>query len=93
MTSLIPIRITFDLNRDDLKSVLCWTQRDVNVDEQLPDWSKAEINRQVREALAYAGRERFYYWRDDLADDDDHEILVERIESWAQACVDKAWPR
>lgn len=93
MTSLIPIRITFDLNRDDLKSVLCWTQRDVSVDEQMPNWSKAEINRQVREALAYAGRERFYYWSDDLPDDDDREVLAERIESWAKACVDKAWPR
>lgn len=85
---MITFRIEHTLHRDGLISALCWTQRDNEPDDSLPRWSKAEVERQVRDVLRYAGAEDFFFWGDSVDDSELHD----RIVAWATEHVDRVWP-
>lgn len=84
----VTIRVAHRLSRSDLISILCWPQRGAELDDTLPTWSIAQIRCDVRDTLAKAGLETCWYWTDDVDGGD----VEERLRSWAEECVRRAWP-
>lgn len=90
----VTLRIEYRLSEASLVNALCWTRRSDEPGDELPTWSKAQIEREVRDVLTFAGVEDIDYWADAFNDlpSEMYTAHIDRISGWALKCIHRVWP-